>query len=183
MVGEEIVRAAWRDQPVDSLPGREQVMTWLEEVCDPEIPVLSIADLGIIRDVVVSHDVVRVVVTPTYSGCPAVDAITEDIKQCLARHGVARCEVTTRLAPAWSTDWMSARGRERLSAYGIAPPHLHAATIVAGPSWNVETHVAVGCPLCGSTRTRLLSQFGSTACKALYRCNSCLETFDHFKNH
>ncbi|WP_088139236.1 1,2-phenylacetyl-CoA epoxidase subunit PaaD [Achromobacter xylosoxidans] len=159
----------------------DQVYAWLQEVPDPEIPVLSVVDLGVVRDVSWDGEACVVVITPTYSGCPAMREITQDIQQTLARHGVAEVRVETRLAPAWTTDWMSEKGREALKGYGIAAPAERAVDIsgisrrMAGP--------AIACPRCGSKDTRLVSNFGSTSCKALYRCVSCREPFDYFKTH
>ena len=135
----------------------------LDDVKDPEIPVLSIWDLGILQDVQRSEDGAKVVITPTYSGCPAIDTIRQDIVECLTRNGVARVEVDVRLSPAWSTDWMDRDAKDALREYGIAPPGSH------------------DCPQCGSDDTQLVSEFGSTSCKSLHRCHSCLEPFDHFK--
>lgn len=159
----------------------EQVYAWLQEVPDPEIPVLSVVDLGVVRDVAFEGDACVVVITPTYSGCPAMREITEDIRQVLARHGIGEVRVETRLSPAWTTDWMSEKGRAALKDYGIAAPAQQAIDISgisrrsAGP--------AIECPRCGSRDTRLVSNFGSTSCKALYRCLSCREPFDYFKTH
>ncbi|MFY1908060.1 1,2-phenylacetyl-CoA epoxidase subunit PaaD [Achromobacter xylosoxidans] len=159
----------------------EQVYAWLQEVPDPEIPVLSVVDLGVVRDVSWDGDACIVVITPTYSGCPAMREITEDIRQVLARHGIGEVRVETRLSPAWTTDWMSEKGRAALKDYGIAAPAQQAIDISgisrrsAGP--------AIECPRCGSRDTRLVSNFGSTSCKALYRCVSCREPFDYFKTH
>ena len=183
-------------------------------VCDPEIPVLTIADLGILRDVQVTEDPdggshptdsqltlskremttltasqlgrpagrslrVHVTITPTYSGCPAMDAIRDDLKQVFAAEGYASTEVNLVLAPAWTTDWMSDAGKAKLQEYGIAPPsgRSHAARH-AGP---VRLTLAVKCPQCSSLNTRELTRFGSTSCKALYVCKDCLEPFDYFK--
>ncbi len=158
----------------------------LSSVPDPEIPVLSIVDLGIVRAVEREGDGVVVRVTPTYSGCPATELIMGAIGEALAAIGVAsRIEIV--LAPAWTTDWMSADAKRRLREYGIAPPGSAvpgAPTIdVRGISPLRHARVAVPCPRCGSTQTRLTAQFGSTACKALYRCDACLEPFDYFKPH
>lgn len=148
-------------------------------VRDPEVPVLTIEDLGVLRDVVV-HDDDRVVVTitPTYSGCPAVDAIRDDVVLALTGAGYDRVDVRTVLAPAWTTDWMTDAGRAKLHAYGIAPPTGRAAA--QGP---IRVRLGVRCPRCGSLDTREITRFGSTACKALYECRACLEPFDHFKVH
>ena len=145
-------------------------------VADPEIPVLTIEDLGILRDVTVAEDgQVEVTITPTYSGCPAVDAIRADVERVLVEHGYADAAVRTVLAPAWTTDWITDVGRQKLAEFGIAPPGRCRA---AADAATVEL---VRCPLCGSADTRLLSRFGSTACKALRACNRCREPFDHFK--
>jgi ring-1,2-phenylacetyl-CoA epoxidase subunit PaaD len=144
-------------------------------VPDPEIPVVTIDDLGILRDVTVADDGrVEVTLTPTYSGCPAVDAIREEVERVLVEHGFTDVAVRTVLAPAWTTDWISDEGRRKLADFGIAPP----AHCQAG---GVATVELVRCPQCGSADTRLLSRFGSTACKALRVCNRCREPFDHFK--
>jgi len=146
-------------------------------VVDPEIPVLTIADLGVLRDVTVHDDAVEVSITPTYSGCPAMNMISLEIELALAKAGIRNAKIHTVLSPAWTTDWMSEEGRAKLKAYGIAPPQ-------AGGGRRAlfgEQHVA--CPQCGSTDTELLSEFGSTSCKALWRCRSCREPFDYFKCH
>lgn len=159
----------------------EQVYTWLQEVPDPEIPVLSVVDLGVVRDVAFEGDACVVVITPTYSGCPAMREITEDIRQVLARHGIGQVRVETRLSPAWTTDWMSEKGRAALKDYGIAAPAQQAIDISGISRRNAGP--AIECPRCGSRDTRLVSNFGSTSCKALYRCVSCREPFDYFKTH
>ncbi|WP_116521272.1 1,2-phenylacetyl-CoA epoxidase subunit PaaD [Achromobacter insuavis] len=159
----------------------EQVYAWLQEVPDPEIPVLSVVDLGVVRDVAWDGDACVVVITPTYSGCPAMREITEDIRQVLARHGVGEVRVETRLSPAWTTDWMSEKGRVALKDYGIAAPAQQAIDISGISRRNAGP--AIECPRCGSRDTRLVSNFGSTSCKALYRCVSCREPFDYFKTH
>lgn len=144
-------------------------------VADPEIPVLTIEDLGILRDVAVADDGrVEVTLTPTYSGCPATEAIRSDVERALAEHGFTDAAVRIVLAPAWTTVWISDEGRRKLADFGIAPPARCGASGVA----SVEL---VRCPQCGSADTRLLSRFGSTACKALRACNRCGEPFDHFK--
>jgi ring-1,2-phenylacetyl-CoA epoxidase subunit PaaD len=144
-------------------------------VPDPEVPVLTIADLGVLRDVRVDDDgSVVVTITPTYSGCPAMDAIRADVVTALHEAGFGQVRVETVLSPAWTTDWMSEEGRRKLAGYGIAPPGSRA----GGP---VRLTLSVRCPRCGSPDTRELSRFGSTACKALWQCRSCSEPFDHFK--
>jgi ring-1,2-phenylacetyl-CoA epoxidase subunit PaaD len=146
-------------------------------VLDPEVPVLTIADLGVLRGVTVDDaGRVTVTVTPTYSGCPAMDVIRHDVEAAVHGAGFPEVEVRTVLSPAWTTDWMTEHGREALSAYGIAPPQHRVST--DGP---VLLSLSVRCPQCGSPDTRELSRFGSTACKSLWACNSCREPFDHFK--
>ncbi|WP_027528809.1 1,2-phenylacetyl-CoA epoxidase subunit PaaD [Bradyrhizobium sp. WSM3983] len=146
-------------------------------VVDPEIPVLTIADLGVLRDVVLDGDHVEVAITPTYSGCPAMNMIALEIEIALERAGFREPKVRTVLSPAWTTDWMSEEGRRKLRAYGIAPPHA------SGSRRALFGEQAVTCPQCGSDKTELLSEFGSTSCKALWRCKSCREPFDYFKCH
>ncbi|WP_055563977.1 MULTISPECIES: 1,2-phenylacetyl-CoA epoxidase subunit PaaD [Streptomyces] len=145
-------------------------------VPDPELPVLTLAELGVVRGVrVLAPGKVDVELTPTYTGCPAIEAMSADIEQVLHDHGVADVAVRTVLSPAWSTDDISAEGRRKLAEFGIAPPRSHSAD---GP---VPLSLSIRCPHCGSTDTELLSRFSSTACKALRRCASCREPFDHFK--
>lgn len=156
----------------------------LGDVPDPEVPAVSIVELGIVREVSVSHGRVRIAVTPTYSGCPATEMIGAMIRERLQGLGVPHVELVTQLAPAWTTDWMAPEGKRKLAAFGIAPPHVLVARIdVRGISPLRRAGVAVACPRCGSVRTSLLSQFGSTACKAQYRCDACREPFDYFKPH
>ncbi|MFC4520319.1 1,2-phenylacetyl-CoA epoxidase subunit PaaD [Cupriavidus pinatubonensis] len=159
-----------------------QVWGWLEQVPDPEIPVISVVDLGIVRDVAWIDDACVITITPTYSGCPAMTVIRDDIERVLGAQGIDRISVQTRLAPAWTTDWMSPRGKASLSGYGIAPPAQQVIDI-SGISRKASPALVVACPHCGSRHTRLVSQFGSTACKALYRCGDCKEPFDYFKAH
>lgn len=147
-------------------------------VTDPEIPVLTIVDLGVLRDIEVGADgSVEVAITPTYSGCPAMNVIAFEIELALARAGLPGARVRTVLSPAWTTDWMTEDGRRKLREYGIAPPAPGAGRAAL---FGVES---VPCPLCGSTDTERLSEFGSTACKALWRCRACREPFDYFKCH
>lgn len=146
----------------------------LETVSDPEIPVLSVIDMGIVRDVTVNNDAIEIVITPTYTGCPAMDMITMSIRLALLENGFQKIKITTVLSPAWTTEWMSEAGKQKLKAYGIAPP-LAVSNDVSDP--------VIACPQCNSTHTRLISEFGSTACKALYQCNDCKEPFDYFKCH
>ena len=159
----------------------EEVWAALEDLADPEIPVISLRDLGILREVRVGADGFEVVITPTSSGCPAMGQIEDDLRSTLKNRGIS-ARIVTRLAPAWTTDWMTDAGKEKLRAYGIAPP---CATPAAGSVVRFiakpATAEAVPCPRCGSANTVETSQFGSTACKALYRCQDCLEPFDYFK--
>lgn len=167
------------------------VLAWLDAVPDPEIPVISICDLGIVRDVRWSgagaERTLTVAITPTYAGCPAMRVIEADIVAVLHARGVARTVVETSLAPAWSTDWLTANGREKLRAYGISPPGPRD---LAADSRALDLISLLGaleeraiCPRCGSREVALVSRFGSTPCKALYRCVACREPFDHFKAH
>ena len=151
----------------------------LEQVKDPEIPVLSIVDLGIVREVNLKAEVVEIVITPTYSGCPAMDFIEVNIKSLLQNTGENDVEVKTVLNPAWTTDWISESGKEKLKAYGIAPP----VGVSEDKSLLFAEDIKVVCPRCDSSNTKMLSRFGSTACKSLYRCEDCLEPFDYFKCH
>ena len=157
---------------------------------DPEVPVVSILELGILRDVQwldASESTAVVTVTPTYSGCPATEVIAQMIRKALQAHGVAKVEVLTQLSPAWTTDWMTAQGRDALRNYRIAPPATRAPTLDGSQVIDIAAltpdKTVVPCPQCDSRRTRLLSQYGSTACKALYQCNSCLDPFDYFGPH
>ncbi|WP_328888049.1 1,2-phenylacetyl-CoA epoxidase subunit PaaD [Streptomyces sp. NBC_00316] len=158
----------------------EEVRRLAGSVPDPELPVLTLEELGVLRGVeVLAPGTVTVRLTPTYTGCPAIEAMSADIEQVLHDHGIPEVSVVTVLAPAWSTDDISAEGRRKLAEFGIAPPRAHdAAGRSGGP---VPLTLSVRCPHCGSTDTELLSRFSSTACKALRRCVSCREPFDHFK--
>ncbi len=167
-----------------TLPEPEEVWRWLGEVPDPEIPVISLTDLGIIRDVAWDGDTLVVAVTPTYSGCPATTVINLDIEAALRARGIDKLRLERRLSPAWTSDWISAEGRDKLRAYGIAPPIDGTAAdgrLMARANRLAGSNLAVACPRCGSTRTEKVSQFGSTPCKASYRCCDCLEPFDYFK--
>ncbi len=148
-------------------PEVAQVWEWLDQVPDPEIPVISVVDLGIVRDVAWLDDTLEVTVTPTCSGCPATSVISLDIETALRGHGIADVSLKRSLSPAWTTDWLSEKGRARLEQYGIAPPQ---------PAGGPEK-----CPHCGSADVERVSQFGSTPCKAQWRCKACLEPFDYFK--
>ncbi len=159
---------------------RDKIYDILATVSDPEIPVLSILDLGIVREVRLTdgNDEVEVVITPTYSGCPAMDFIEVSIRAALQEHGLGQVKITTVLSPAWTTDWLTETGKAKLKEYGIAPPVGSADKLsLLGEKTEVE------CPRCGAKNTKLVSQFGSTACKALYQCRECLEPFDYFKCH
>ena len=159
---------------------REQIINILSEVKDPEIPVLSISDLGILRQVKMSGNTIQIQITPTYSGCPAMETIEEDIRTELAKHGLHQVEIRQVLSPAWTTEWMSEAGKEKLKAYGIAPPKNMQSVCTPNAFQEEE---AIQCPHCNSFHTRLISRFGSTACKALYQCEDCKEPFDYFKCH
>lgn len=152
----------------------------LNEVLDPEVPALSVVDLGLVREVIEHDDGLEIVLTPTYSGCPATEVIQQSVLEAVAAAGLGPARVTMRRAPAWSSDWISADGRRKLLEYGIAPPGPVAAGAVA---IRIVGHraAAVPCPRCGSARTERLSAFGSTACKSLHRCLDCREPFEHFK--
>ena len=157
-----------------------KIWSALAEVNDPEVPVLSVVDLGIIRHVRLVDARPEVVITPTYSGCPAMDVIRATIREVLLEHGFGEVRIETVLSPAWTTDWMSEAGKEKLRAYGIAPP-LPSQQVCRPALFHREE--AIACPHCHSYHTTLLSEFGSTACKALYRCEDCREPFDYFKCH
>lgn len=165
----------------------EQLWECLSTVTDPEIPAVSVVDLGIVRSLTWQDDeTCKVIITPTYSGCPATQVIAESIEQALQSLGVEKISIQTQLSPAWTTDWMTAAGREKLKAFGIAPPaHCISSELSSIDISGLSNRMLpdIECPQCGSSHTRLLSQFGSTACKALYRCNDCLEPFDYFKPH
>jgi ring-1,2-phenylacetyl-CoA epoxidase subunit PaaD len=171
----------------------EQVWAWLAEVEDPEIPVISIVDLGIVREVRFDGETCCVTITPTYSGCPATEVIARSVAEALERSGLQRVRLATRLSPAWTTDWISAEGKRKLLAYGIAPPiglaveqAIRVDQIGRGLpplSSALDLPRDLRCPHCGSAQVRLVSAFGSTPCKALARCGECLEPFDYFKCH
>lgn len=148
-------------------PETTEIWRWLDEVPDPEIPVISVIDLGIVRSIEWQDETLEVAVTPTYSGCPATSVIAMDIETALRERGIAAVRIRTQIAPPWTTQWLSDKGREKLNAYGIAPP-----SPAGGPD---------ACPRCRSERVEKISQFGSTPCKAQWRCEDCLEPFDYFK--
>jgi ring-1,2-phenylacetyl-CoA epoxidase subunit PaaD len=165
-------------------PATDQIWRWLAEVPDPEIPVISVTDLGIVREVEWQGDVLVVRVTPTYSGCPATGVINLDIETALRAHGIEHLRIERRLSPPWTSDWLTPEAREKLRAYGIAPPVPGTAAdgrLIARAERLAGGNLAIACPRCGSTHTERVSQFGSTPCKAAYRCRDCLEPFDYFK--
>lgn len=153
-----------------------EIWSYLEDVSDPEIPVLTIIDLGVVRDVSIDEEGCNVTITPTYSGCPAMKMIEEQIIEKLNEKGIENVSVSLVLSPAWTTDWLTESGKNKLREYGIAPPEheVDKSVLFSEPT-------VVPCPQCGSRNTKMISQFGSTACKAHYQCNECLEPFDYFK--
>lgn len=166
---------------VTTHPDETQVWEWLRNVSDPEVPVLSILDLGIVRGVQVNEaGECAVTITPTYSGCPAMDVIGMNIRLALAGRGFSKVDVQLQLSPAWTTDWMSEDGKRKLKEYGIAPPQRMTS---AGGLGLFEDDVAITCPRCDSNDTKLVSNYGATSCKAMYQCNNCHEPFEHFKCH
>ena len=164
-VGTNAVEAAW---------------AVLATVPDPELPSVSLCDLGIVRDVRPRSDGLQVVLTPTYSGCPATEVIAQDVVDALQAAGLGPVEVTFQLAPAWSTDWISAQGRQKMQASGIVPPRATAGLGITVSPIHIRPR-ALNCPRCGSADTEMLSAFGATACKALHRCRACGEPFEYFK--
>jgi len=164
----DATRLSWRDVVAAmTRPTTDEIHGWLDSVPDPEIPVISVVDLGIVREVTWQGETLEVAVTPTYSGCPATSVIAMDIETALRDRGLNDIRIVTRIAPAWTTDWLSDKGRARLEEYGIAPPQA-----AGGPEH---------CPRCRSSDVERISQFGSTPCKAQWRCRDCLEPFDYFK--
>lgn len=161
----------------------EEIYKWLASVTDPEVPVLNILDLGIVRDVTVDETEggdkkATITITPTYSGCPAMDVIAINIRMAVLSHGIKYVEIENQLSPAWTSDWMSEEGKRKLQEYGIAPPVRKAENKL-----GLFEEDIVNCPRCGSNDTSLVSQFGPTSCKALYKCDACHEPFEHFKCH
>ena len=168
----------------DTRPSPAEVWDWLAHVPDPEIPVISLTELGIIRDVAWDGDTLVVTVTPTYSGCPATAVINLDIEKALRERGVAKLRLRRQISPPWTTDWISEAGRDKLRAYGIAPPIDGTAAdgrLMGRVDRMLGANLTVACPRCGSAKTERVSQFGSTPYKASYRCKDCLEPFDYFK--
>lgn len=157
---------------------KEQIFSLLSEIPDPEIPVISIIDLGVIRDInITDESSITLKITPTYSGCPAMKQIEDDVRKKLTENGFVNITINTIYSPPWTTDWIPAEAKEKLKKYGIAPPE-HS---TEDKSWLTGKIKTIACPRCKSQNTKLISQFGSTACKALYQCQDCLEPFDYFK--
>ncbi len=156
---------------------KEEIFSLLNEIPDPEIPVISIVELGVIRDVAINKKNIEVTITPTYSGCPAMKQMEDDVRKKLQEQGFESIKINTVYTPAWTTDWMSSSAKLKLQEYGIAPPE----ETTSDKSFLLGKQRTVTCPRCKSRDTALVSQFGSTACKALYKCNDCLEAFDYFK--
>lgn len=173
------------DGPLD-LPAPDHadfaIWQYLESVCDPEIPVLSLREIGVLRAVRQQPQGWQIVITPTYNGCPALEQMQDDVRHCMTQKGL-QAEVVTCLSPAWSSDWITAEAKAKLLAYGIAPPHsksaVHGQSRIRLVPQRELLHVA--CPQCGSVETTETSHFGSTACKAMYKCLACMEPFDYFK--
>lgn len=160
------------------MKSKEHILALLSEIPDPEIPVITIVELGVIRGIQVIDDAtIELKITPTYSGCPAMKQIEDDVRKKLTEHGFTSIIISTVFSPPWTTDWITPEAKEKLRKYGIAPPE----TTTEDKSWLTGKTKAIACPRCKSTNTKLISQFGSTACKALYQCNDCLEPFDYFK--
>lgn len=156
---------------------KENILAALNEIPDPEIPVISIVELGVIRDVNIQGENIEVIITPTYSGCPAMKQMEKDVYTKLSELGIKNAKVTTVFHPAWTTDWLNEQAKQKLQQYGIAPPEER----TSDKSFLSNHPKSITCPRCKSKNTVLVSQFGSTACKALYKCNACLEVFDYFK--
>jgi ring-1,2-phenylacetyl-CoA epoxidase subunit PaaD len=161
------------------LEEKDDIKHVLENVTDPEVPALSVMDLGIVRDIRTSQDEVEVIITPTYTGCPAMDVISMNIRLALISHGYRNVKITQVLSPAWTTDWITEGGKQKLANYGIAPPNPKQQVCHT----ELFAEESVECPRCHSYHTHRVSEFGSTACKALYQCDECKEPFDYFKCH
>jgi ring-1,2-phenylacetyl-CoA epoxidase subunit PaaD len=167
---------------IDAVARCDQAWEVLGTVLDPEVPALSVRDLGIVRDVIEQGDSLQIVLTPTYSGCPATEVIEHDVLEAIERAGLGPAYVTLQRAPAWTTDWISDEGRRKLFEYGIAPPGpVSSDGAVPIRFFGRKGEPDIACPRCGSKHTERLSAFGSTACKSLYRCTTCREPFEHFK--
>lgn len=164
-------------------PSIDAVWQWLDAVPDPEIPVISVVELGIVRAVTWQGEQLVVTITPTYSGCPATEAIRDAIEQVLLANGIARVEVRTQITPAWTTDWLGGAAREKLRAYGIAAPGPVPRRVRVIDIRALAEEPAPACPRCGSAHTRLISRFGATPCKSAHVCEACLEPFERFKCH
>jgi len=159
---------------------RSEIETFLDEVCDPEIPVLTIRELGILRSIEVVGESVTITLTPTYSGCPAMQAIADEVRACLSRHGIEKLNIQTSFNPPWTTEWLSDIAKQKLRDFGIAPPvSTPQSDLVLFPTKRRN----IPCPRCKSIETEQTSEFSSTACKALYRCLTCREAFEYFKEH
>ena len=157
---------------------KEHILSLLSEIPDPEIPVITIIELGVIRDITIVNDTtIELKITPTYSGCPAMQQIEADVRKKLTENGFTTISIQTIFSPPWTTDWITPHAKEKLRQYGIAPPE----TTTEDKSWLTGKTKSIACPRCKSTNTKLISQFGSTACKALHQCSDCLEPFDYFK--
>jgi ring-1,2-phenylacetyl-CoA epoxidase subunit PaaD len=157
--------------------GKQKILSILKTVNDPEIPVLTITDLGIVRGIKIENERTEVIITPTYSACPAMDFIGMNIRKVLRENGYDKIKITRQLSPVWTTDWMTEEAKDKLRSYGIAPP------VSRTFDKNYLENIPVPCPHCHSMNTKLISQFGSTACKAIYQCSDCGEPFDYFKCH
>jgi ring-1,2-phenylacetyl-CoA epoxidase subunit PaaD len=157
---------------------KDHILSLLSEIPDPEIPVISIIELGVIRDIsIIDETTIQLKITPTYSGCPAMKQIEDDVRKKLTENGFKNITIITIYSPPWTTDWINAEAKEKLRKYGIAPPE----NTTEDKSWLTGKIKSIACPRCKSQNTKLISQFGSTACKALYQCSECLEPFDYFK--
>ena len=162
---------------------RDEILSIISQVSDPEIPALSVIEMGMVRDVIIDGDAVQVVITPTYSGCPAMHQITQDIEKVISDNGIT-ASIITRLSPPWTTDWMSEETLEKLRVSGIAPPRTKSSPIDPNNLFNIiKVPSNVQCPFCNSENTKILSEFGSTACKSFHFCNECQQAFDYFKCH
>jgi len=161
----------------------EEIYKIIEQVSDPEIPALNVIEMGMVREVFFEDETLKVVITPTYSGCPAMNQITCDVQKVLMNEGI-EAQIITRLSPAWTTDWMSEETLEKLRASGIAPPKTKVSTLDPNNLFNIiKIPSQIECPFCSSGNTKILSEYGSTACKSFHYCNNCLQAFDHFKCH
>jgi len=160
---------------------KEQIWDFLKEIPDPEVPAINIVELGVVRDVLMEDDKIQITITPTYSGCPAMKVMEEDILSTLKEKGFQNITIKTVFSPAWTTDWMSEETKSKLKTYGIAPPEKLAAEQIF--PFLSDKKKTIACPYCNSENTVLKSQFGSTVCKALYFCNNCTQPFEHFKCH